>query len=65
MKFHDKRPQQLGVGVSGRFELYGIGFKVRFEEAICNGVKKGLIKPTFKTLTILSRSQRRRSKEDH
>ena len=37
-------PQQLGVGVSGGVELYGIGFKVRFEEAIRNGVKKGLIK---------------------
>ena len=37
-------PQQLGVSVSGGVELYGIGFKVRFEEAIRNGVKKGLIK---------------------
>jgi len=37
-------PQQLGVGVSGGVELYGIGFKVRFEEAIRNGVKKGLDK---------------------
>ena len=37
-------PQQLGVGVLGGVELYGIGFKVRFEEAIRDGVKKGLIK---------------------
>ena len=37
-------PQQLRVGVSGGVELYGIGFKVRFEEAIRDGVKKGLIK---------------------
>ena len=41
-------PQQLGVGVSGGVELYGIGFKVRFEEAIRNGVKKGLIKTDVK-----------------
>ena len=37
-------PQQLGVSVSGGVDLYGIGFKVRFEAAIRNGVKKGLIK---------------------
>ena len=37
-------PHQLGVGVSGGVELYGIGFKMRFEDAVRNGIEKGLVK---------------------
>ena len=37
-------PQQLGVGVSGGVELYGIGFKIRFEDAVHHGLERGLVK---------------------
>ena len=41
-------PQQLRVGVSGGVELYGIGFKVRFEDAARSGLKKVLVKTDVK-----------------
>ena len=41
-------PQQLGVGVSGGVELYGIGFKIRFEDAVHHGLERGLVKTDVK-----------------
>ena len=41
-------PQQLGVGVSGGVELYVSGFKIKFEEACSNGVKKVIVKTDVK-----------------
>jgi hypothetical protein len=41
-------PQQLGVGVSGGVELYVSGFKMKFEEACSNGVKKVIVKTDVK-----------------
>ena len=37
-----------GVGVSGRVELYGIGFKIRFEDAVHRGLERGLVKTDVK-----------------
>ena len=36
-------PQQLGVGVSGGVDLYVIGYKMKYEEAVSNGIPRVIV----------------------